>query len=66
MNTVIGSIHLGLLRGLSRYVSFVSVLVFMVAPAIPSGWALYGVAISTFCVFVPFALAISRGVSIEV
>lgn len=60
LNMVVGSIRVGLLRGASRYISFVSVLVFMVAPMILSGWALYGVAIATFGVFVPLALAIKR------
>ena len=60
LRLVIGSIRLGLLRGWSRYVSFVSVLIFMGAPAIPSGWALYGVAVAAFGVFVPFAVEISK------
>ena len=58
--TVIGSIRQGLLSGWSRYICFFSALLFMIAPAILSGWALYGVAVASFGVFVPFALAISR------
>ena len=60
LNTVIGSIRLGLLKGGSRYVSFVSVLIFIIAPMIPSGWALYGIAAASFGVFVPIALVISK------
>jgi hypothetical protein len=30
----------------------------MVTPMLLSGWALYGVAVATFGIFVPFALAI--------
>ena len=60
LNLVIGAIRLDLLRGWSRYVTFVSTLVFMIAPMILVGWALYGVAAASFGVFVPFALAIQR------
>ena len=60
LNTVIGSIRLGLLKGWGRYVSFISILIFIFAPMIPSGWALYGIAVASFGVFVPYALAISK------
>jgi hypothetical protein len=60
LSMVIGSIRLGLIRGWSRYISFISALIFLVAPAILSGWALYGVAVAVFGVFVPFALAVSK------
>ena len=60
MSLVSGAIKLGLLTGWSRYVSSVSALVFLIAPAILSGWALYGVAAAAFGVFVPFAIAISK------
>lgn len=60
LNTVIGSIRLGLLSGWSGRISFFSALLFIIAPAILSGWALYGVAAAAFGVFVPFALAVSR------
>ena len=66
LSLVIGSIRLGLLRGWSRHAAFVSALVFMVAPAIPSGWALYGVAVAVFGVFVPFALAVHRDEGVSV
>jgi hypothetical protein len=57
---VVGSIRVALLSGWSRYVSFISVLIFMVAPMILSGWVLYGVAVASFGMFVPLALAIKR------
>jgi len=60
LNAVIDSIHLGLLKGWGKYVSFVSVLIFIIAPMIPSGWALYGIAVASFGVFVTFAFAISK------
>jgi hypothetical protein len=60
LNVVIGSIRLGLLNGRSRYVSFISALIFMAAPMILSGWALYGVAVAAFGVFVPVASAIMK------
>jgi len=56
--TVNGSIQQGLLTGWNRYICFVSAILFMAAPAILSGWALYGVAVAGFGVFVPLASAI--------
>lgn len=56
--TVNGSIQQGLLTGRDRYICFASALLFMVAPAILSGWALYGVAVAGFGVFVPLAIAV--------
>lgn len=58
--TVVASIRQELILGWSRYVCFISALLFMGAPAILSGWALYGVAVAAFGVFVPLALAILR------
>lgn len=60
LSLVIGAIRSGLLKGWSRYVALAGALVFMVAPAIPSGWALYGVAVAVFGVFIPLALALHR------
>jgi hypothetical protein len=61
LSLVISAIRSGLLKGWSRYVAFVGAVVFVIAPAIPSGWALYGVALAVFGVFVPLALAVRRG-----
>ena len=60
LNVVIGSIQLGFLRGWSKYISAVSVLIFLTAPMIPSGWVLYGIAAAAFGIFVPFTLEISK------
>ena len=60
LSLVIGSIQQELLRGWSRYVSLVSAIIFVGAPAILSGWALYGVALAAFGVFVPFAVEMSQ------
>ena len=60
LSLVIGSIQRELLRGWSRYVSLVSAIIFVGAPAILSGWALYGVALAAFGVFVPFAVEMSQ------
>lgn len=57
---VIGSSRLELLVGNGRYLAFISTLVFMVAPAILVGWALYGVALASFGIFVPFAIALKQ------
>jgi len=60
LSLVIGSIQRELLRGWSRYVSLVSAIIFVGAPAILSDWALYGVALAAFGVFVPFAVEMSQ------
>jgi hypothetical protein len=60
LSTVIDAGNLGLIKGWSRIICFVSALLFMAAPAIPSGWGLYGVAVAVFGVFVPLARAVSR------
>jgi len=60
LSLVIGSIQRELLRGWSRYVSLVSAIIFVGAPAILSGWALYGIALAAFGVFVPFAVEMSK------
>ena len=57
---VVGSIRQALLTGHSRYIAFISTLIFMVAPAILVGWALYGVALASFGIFVPFAVAVKN------
>ncbi len=57
---VIGSIRMGFLRGWSRIISFVSTVIFLAAPTILSGWALYGLAVATFGVFGPFVWEMSK------
>jgi len=47
-------------RGASRYLMLIAALLFMVIPAIQSGWGLYGEAIAAYLVFVPLALAVAR------
>lgn len=58
--TVIASIRQGLIKGPGRYVSFISAILFMIAPMILSGWALYGVAATVFGVFVPLTIGVMR------
>ena len=60
LSMVIAAIRQELLTGWQRQVSSVSTLIFMVAPMIFSGWALYGVAAASFGIFAPFAQAIQR------
>lgn len=50
----------GLVGGRWRYVVSVSSLLFLVAPAVPSGWALYGVAVASVGVFVPIGISMWR------
>ena len=50
----------GLVGGGWRYVVFVSSLLFVAAPAVPSGWALYGVAAASVGMFVPIGVSIWR------
>jgi hypothetical protein len=47
-----------LVKGIWRYIIFVSALVFVAAPAIPSGWGLYGVAIAALGIFIPIGVSI--------
>ncbi|MCP4428177.1 MAG: hypothetical protein GY803_27125 [Chloroflexi bacterium] len=42
----------------SGYIALISAVIFMAAPAIPSGYALYGEAAAALGVFIPIALAI--------
>jgi hypothetical protein len=56
---VINAIRLEFLTGKRQYISFISTLLFMIAPMILSGWALYGVAVAAFGIFVPLACAIT-------
>lgn len=49
-----------MILGFWRYVAFISALIFTVAPAIPSGWGLYGVAIASFGVFFPLGFSLLR------
>ena len=53
-------IRVQLVRGASRFLVFVGALLFMVVPAIPSGWGLYGEALAAYVVFVPLATAVGR------
>jgi len=50
----------GVLLRAARWVAFLGALLFASAPAILSGWALYGVAAAAFMVFVPIASTVSR------
>ena len=49
-----------MLKGNWRYVAFVSALIFVSVPAIPSGWGLYGEALASFGVFFPLGFSILR------
>jgi hypothetical protein len=58
---IIGNaIQAKLVEGVWRYVIFVSALVFVSAPAIPSGWALYGVGLAALGIFIPLGVSIQR------
>lgn len=60
ISLVIHVIRNELVAGPWRYVVFISALVFVSAPAIPSGWALYGEALAALGVFVPIGLSIRK------
>ena len=51
----------GLVAGPWRYVIFISSLFFVTAPIIPSGWALYGLALAATGIFIPIGIAILKG-----
>ena len=52
------SIQDHLVEGIWRYFIFVCALIFVSAPAIPSGWGLYGVAIAAVGIFFPIGISI--------
>lgn len=52
--------HHQMMQGVWRYVIFISALLLVSFPAIPSGWALYGEAVAAWGVFGPLGLAIWR------
>jgi len=54
------SIQQRLVEGIWRYIIFMCALVFVSAPAIPSGWGLYGVAIAALGIFIPIGVSIRR------
>ena len=60
ISLVIHVIRGGLVSGAWRYIVFGSALIFVSAPAIPSGWALYGEAVAAIGVFVPIGISIGR------
>ena len=49
-----------LLKSTWRYVAFISALIFVSVPAIPSGWGLYGEALASFGVFFPLGCSVLR------
>ena len=48
---VIGLIHAGILKGVSRLIALIATVVFVGATAIPSGWGLYGVAAAALVLY---------------
>jgi hypothetical protein len=52
-----------IVKGIWRYIIFVSALVFVSAPAVPSGWALYAVAAAGLGVFIPIGVSIQSWLS---
>ena len=60
ISLVIHVIRDELVAGPWRSVVFISALVFVSAPAIPSGWGLYGEALAALGVFVPIGISIGR------
>jgi hypothetical protein len=50
----------GIVTGIWRYVSFTSVLILMIVPAIPSGCGLYGEAMAASGVFLPMGFSMAR------
>jgi hypothetical protein len=51
-----------MVRGVWRYITFISALLFVIVPAIPSGWGLFCEAIASFGVFLPLGLSVRRSV----
>jgi hypothetical protein len=55
---VVSAGRAGVLRGGARPLALVATLVLMAAPAVPSGWALYAVALAGFGVLLPMGLGV--------
>lgn len=53
------TIQAQIVEGAWRYVIFVSALVFVAAPAIPSGWVLYGMAAAGLGIFIPIGVSLN-------
>lgn len=49
-----------IVEGAWRYVAFISALIFVVVPAIPSGWGLYGEALACYGAFLPVGISVLR------
>ncbi len=60
ISLVVRAIQAGLIVDVRRYVIFASALVFVAAPAVPSGYALYAEALAGLGVFVPIGIAMTR------
>ena len=54
------SIQQHLVEGVWRYIIFACALVFVSAPAIPSGWGLYAVGLAALGIFIPIGVSIRR------
>jgi hypothetical protein len=54
------SIQHKLVKGVWRYVIFLSALIFVSVPIVPSGWGLYGVALAAIGIFFPIGYFIQR------
>jgi hypothetical protein len=52
--------HAQMVNGVWRVVIFISALLFVIFPAILSGWSLYGVAVAVLGVFIPLGLVVNR------
>ena len=63
ISLVIHVIRSGLIGGYWRHIIFACALVFVAAPAIPSGWGLYGEAIASIGVFLPIGWCMGNAVS---
>lgn len=55
-----GVSRIGLLRGAWTFIVPTAAILFVAFEAVPSGWGLYGVAVSAFLVFIPISLALKR------
>lgn len=62
ISLVIHVIRSGTVKGNLRYLIFLSALVFVSAPAIPSGWVLYGEALAALGVFIPIGKEIGKSI----
>lgn len=62
---IFGLLRIDLLRGPWKFIVPTAAILFVLFQILPTGWGLYGVALSAFLVFIPVSLALRRSVLVS-